>query len=79
MACASVWLVRTSASRSGESGTFELNGDFLGDVALRFTGLGQNVRVTVNNVQAGQTIIVSVSLNGNQGSLQVESRPGRGC
>ena len=60
----------------GESGTFELNGDFVGDVELHFTGPGQDVRVTVTDVRSGRTIIVSVSLNGDTGSLDVESRQG---
>ncbi len=60
----------------GESGTFELNGDLAGDVELHITGRGQDVHVTVNDVQAGETVVVSISLNGDHGSLQVESRRG---
>ena len=58
----------------GPSGTFELSGDFVGDVELHITGPGHDVFVTVTNVQSGQTIIVSITLNGDVGSLQVESR-----
>ncbi len=57
-----------------EPGSFELSGDLTGDDELHFTGPDQDVRVTVNDVQTGETIIVSVSLHGNSGSLQVESR-----
>ncbi len=60
----------------GESGTFELNGDLAGDLELHITGRGQDVRVTVNDVLAGETVVVSISLNGDHGSLQVESRRG---
>lgn len=60
----------------GESGTFELNGNLEGDVELHITGRGQDVHVTVNDVLAGETIVVSISLNGDHGSLEVESRRG---
>ena len=60
----------------GESGTFELNGDLEGDVELHITGQDQDVRVTVNDVRAGETVVVSISLNGDHGSLEVESRRG---
>ena len=53
-----------------------MNGDLAGDVELHITGRGQDVHVTVNDVQAGETVVVSISLNGDHGSLQVESRRG---
>ena len=58
------------------SGRFEVVGDFVGDVQLRFSGAGQDFAVTVYDVQPGQTITVTVSLNGQSGTLQVESREG---
>ena len=60
----------------GESGTFELNGDLEGDVELHITGRGQDVHVTVNDVRSGETVVVSIRLNGDHGSLHVESRRG---
>jgi len=57
-----------------DSGTFQVSGDLVGDVELHFVGPGQNVVLIVHDVQAGQTIVVSVSLNGTHGSLQEESR-----
>ena len=48
----------------------------MGDVELHITGPDHDVFVTVTNVQSGQTIIVSITLNGDVGSLQVESRQG---
>ena len=60
----------------GESGTFELNGDLEGDVELHITGRDQDVRVTVDDVRAGETVVVSIRLNGDHGSLEVESRRG---
>ena len=58
------------------SGRFEVVGDFIGDIQLRFSGPGQDVVVTVYDVQPGQTITVTVSLNGQSGTLQVDSRDG---
>lgn len=61
------------------AGTFVLNGDFSADVELQFDGRGQNVRVMVVDVQPGETVTVRVELNGNRGTLEVESRDrGRG-
>ena len=56
------------------AGGFELSGDFAGDVQLQFSGSGHDVVVTVHNVQPGQTITVTVTLSGDTGTLQVESR-----
>lgn len=56
------------------TGTFVLSGDFADDVELHFDGRGQSVRVTVVDVQPGETITIRVELNGNRGTLEVESR-----
>ena len=58
------------------SGHFELVGDFVGDVQLQFSGSGHEVVVTVHDVQPGQTITVTVTLNGHTGTIDVESRQG---
>lgn len=58
------------------SGRFELSGDFSGDIQLSFSGAGQDVVVTLHDVQPGQTITVTVALSGNTGTLDVESREG---
>ena len=58
------------------SGAFEISGDFAGDVQLNFLGSGHDVVVTVHDVQPGQTITVTVSLNYDTGTLDVESRHG---
>jgi hypothetical protein len=60
------------------TGAFVLSGAFSNDVELHFEGPGQNVRVTVLDVRAGETVTVRVELNGNRGALQVESRHGGG-
>lgn len=58
------------------SGRFELSGDFSGDIQLSFSGAGQDVVVTLHDVQPGQTITVTVALSGTTGTLDVESREG---
>ena len=59
------------------SGHFELVGNFVGDIQLQFSsGADHNVMVTVHDVQLGQTITVTVSLNGESGTVVVESREG---
>ena len=63
----------------GQSGTFELSGDFVGDVGLHITGPGQDVNVMVDNVQFGETVIVTVSLTGDRGHLVADSRRGGIC
>ena len=60
------------------SGHFELVGNFVGDVQLEFSGQGHSVVVTVHDVQPGEIITVRVTLNGNAGTLDVESRQGEG-
>ena len=51
------------------SGHFELVGNFVGDIQLQFSsGADHNVMVTVHDVQLGQTITVTVSLNGESGT-----------
>ena len=68
-------MVGTDASVNADgSGRFEISGDFVGDVQLSFTGAGHNVVVTVQDVQPGQTITVTVSLSGDTGTVDVESR-----
>jgi hypothetical protein len=56
------------------SGQFELVGDFAGDVQLHFSGDGHDVIMTIHDVQPGQRITVTVTLNGHTGTLDVESR-----
>jgi hypothetical protein len=57
-------------------GKFELNGPFSGDIGLRFNGPGSDVLLTVPNVQAGETVTITVALSGQGSTLDVESRVG---
>lgn len=59
-----------------ESGYFELVGNFVGDLRLRFSSDDHDVVVTIHDVQLGQTIRVTVSLDGQSGTLEVDSREG---
>ena len=59
-----------------ESGYFELVGNLVGDLRLRFSSDDHDVVVTIHDVQLGQTIRVTVSLNGQSGTLEVDSREG---
>ena len=61
-----------------ESGYFELVGNLVGDLRLRFSSDDHDVVVTIHDVQLGQTIRVTVSLNGQSGTLEVDSREGGG-
>ena len=72
-----VCVVGTDACVNADgAGRFELSGDFSGDIQLRFSGAGQDVVVTLHDVQPGQTITVTVALNGRTGTVDVESREG---
>ena len=52
-----------------ESGYFELIGNLVGDLQLRFSSADHDVVATIHDVQLGQTIRVTVSLNGQSGTL----------
>ena len=58
------------------SGNFELTGNFTGDIQLQFTGPQGTVTLTIPNVQPGETILVTVELNGTNGIIRIQSRHG---
>jgi hypothetical protein len=67
----------TTCAEIGASGTFELKGDFTGNITLQFLdSQGSNITLTISNVQSGETIVVTVELNGTTGILNIESRDG---
>jgi len=57
-----------------EAGNFELIGDFSGDVHLHFFGGAQNVELIIRDVQPGDIITITVDLNGDTGTIRIESR-----
>ena len=72
-----VCVVGTDACVNADgSGRFALSGDFSGDIRLSFSGAGQDVVVTLHDVQPGQTITVTVALHGTTGTVDAESREG---
>ena len=60
------------------TGYFELVDDFVNDVQLHFSGDGHDVVVTIHDVQPGQTVTVTVTLNGHTATLDVESQQDAG-
>lgn len=64
----------TNCDDVDDSGNFELTGNFSGDVQLVFTGLTEVVNLTIPNVQPGETVIVTVELNGRSSTVKIESR-----
>lgn len=58
------------------AGTFELTGHFSGDIRLQFTGPQGTVILTIPHVQPGETIVVTVELNGTNGTIRILSRQG---
>jgi Domain of unknown function (DUF5666) len=51
------------------SGNFTLSGVPPGDVTLQFTGSGTNATITLSGLTAGQTIQITVTINGSQASF----------
>lgn len=55
-------------------GNFTLTGDFIGDVHLHFFGSGYDVRLIIHDVYSDEVVTIRVELNGDYGTLPVESR-----
>ena len=55
-------------------GNFTLTGDFTGDVHLHFFGSGYDVRLIIHDVYSDEVVTIRVELNGDYGTLPVESR-----
>jgi hypothetical protein len=58
------------------AGNFTITGDFSGDVQLQFVGPQGTVNLVVPDVQPGETVVVTVELNGGTSAIRVESRTG---
>jgi hypothetical protein len=56
------------------AGSFELSGDFSGDVGLRFTSSDEDVTLMVPDVVLGETVIVTVELAGANSTIHIDSR-----
>lgn len=57
-------------------GTFELSGDFDGDVTLLFTSAQGTITLKIDDVRPGETVVVTVTINGASATLTVNSREG---
>ena len=57
-----------------DSGNFELSGDFSGDISLHFIGLDQDLTLTIHDVKPGETVTVTVELDGASSTIRIESR-----
>ena len=64
----------TKCADVNADGTFELTGEFDGDVTLQFISAQGTVTLTIEDVRPGETIVVTVTINGTTGTLKIESR-----
>ena len=75
----SVAVVGTSLGTTVDAaGRFTLTGVPPGDVQLRFTGSGIDAVVPVGTVQPAQTVSIVVTLSGNSGRVETETKDGQG-
>jgi hypothetical protein len=58
------------------TGKFTLDGVPPGDIQIKITGSGVDAAITVSGVQAGQTITLKITVSGNAGVIDSDSREG---